>query len=239
MANRTVDANSSQPAIKVGDRVQFSERGSASFPRLADATGTVVGHARHSLSVRVLLDGSTTPKLLHISYLRAVTSAAETASDAVATESVERFLGMLQKSYVQRDVPKTLQRLLVEEEDKLARNRQQLERVERWIQEGSERIARLRVSAAALSSIDQSQRRELSALSTIEATQRLLEDYHHQLRDEIFPYCIMLQSTMVGSCVSFDEAQRRAQQFANVNPMRVVMIVDRSSGDSHLVSPER
>jgi hypothetical protein len=65
-----------------------------------------------------------------------------------------------------------------------------------------------------------------------------MEDYQRLLRDELFPYCIMLQSTMVGNCDSLDEAKQRAQQFANVNPERLVTIVDRSSGDRHRVSPE-
>jgi hypothetical protein len=72
----------------------------------------------------------------------------------------------------------------------------------------------------------------------MEATQRLLEKFHRQLRDELYPFCIMLQNTMVGVSVSLDEAQQRAQQFADANPKLVVTIIDRLSGDSDVVVPQ-
>ena len=158
-------------------------------------------------------------------------------ADFVANENVDRYLGMLRRPHLTSEKRTTLQGLLVDELDNLGRDREQLELSERRVREGKERIARLRSMVSTLSFGDQRQQRDLSVLSTMEAIQNLLEDYHCQLRDEIFPYCIMLQSTMVGGCVSLDEARQRAQQFANINPKRVVMIIDRSNGDSYVVCP--
>ncbi len=51
-------------------------------------------------------------------------------------------------------------------------------------------------------------------------------------------FCIMLRHTMVDTSDTFDKAQRRARQFADANPTVVITIIDRSSGDSHVVVPE-
>jgi hypothetical protein len=69
-------------------------------------------------------------------------------------------------------------------------------------------------------------------------TARRWDASQRTLRDELYPFCIMMQTTMVGVSASLDEAKRRAQQFEKANPGRVVTIIDRSNGDSHVVGSE-
>src|SRR5689334_19696082 len=92
-----------------------------------------------------------------------------------------------------------LQTLLVQQEDGLARSREHLELSERRVQDGKERIRKLRILVAARASDDPNRERDASLLATIETTQSLLEHYNRVLRDEIFPFCIMLHVTMVGN----------------------------------------
>lgn len=56
--------------------------------------------------------------------------------------------------------------------------------------------------------------------------------------ENVHRFCIMLRHTMVDTSDNFDNAQRRAQQVANENPAFIITIIDRSSGDSHVVAPE-
>ncbi len=51
-------------------------------------------------------------------------------------------------------------------------------------------------------------------------------------------FCIMLRHKVVDTSDTFDRARSRAQQFANENPAFIITIIDRSSGDSHVVAPE-
>jgi hypothetical protein len=158
--------------------------------------------------------------------------------DFIAQQNVDRYLSMLQKPELATDQQKTLQKLLVEEEDLLARSREQLELADRRVHDGKERIRKLKQTGAKLNADERARDANLSLVATMEATQRLLEKFHRQLRDELYPFCIMLQNTMVGVSVSLDEAQQRAQQFADANPKLVVTIIDRLSGDSDVVVPQ-
>jgi hypothetical protein len=62
-------------AFKIGDRVQLSSLGRSRSPKLAERSGSVVGLARNSQSVRVLFDGRKTPALLHLSYVQSIAAA--------------------------------------------------------------------------------------------------------------------------------------------------------------------
>ena len=65
----TTVAQSSGAGLSVGSRVKLSARGIARCPRIAEKQGVVVGLARYSNSLRVLLDGSKLPVSLHRDYL--------------------------------------------------------------------------------------------------------------------------------------------------------------------------
>jgi hypothetical protein len=79
----------------------------------------------------------------------------------------------------------------------------------------------------------------MALLATMKTTQQVLVDFEHTFRIELEPYCVMLRNAAVAICGSFAEAKSRAQTFADANPTLVVMIVDRSNGDSHVVrSPQ-
>jgi len=66
--------------FSVGDRVQMSALGASRCPRLADKTGTIVGHKTGTIvgrsiyvnCARVLLDGSKSPISVHCDYLDAI-----------------------------------------------------------------------------------------------------------------------------------------------------------------------
>jgi hypothetical protein len=156
-------------------------------------------------------------------------------SEFIALENVERFLTMLRNPEIERETHKTLQKLLVAEQDKLARNREQLELADRWVCDGKARIRELRRSLASSNCADWQHSRRLALIATMEETQALLEDFRRKLRDELYPFCIMLQHTMVGVTAALDEARLRAQAFAKANPELVVTIIDRANGGSHVV----
>ena len=159
-------------------------------------------------------------------------------ADFIANENIDRFLDMLRRPHLTTEKRTTLQALLVQEQDKLTRNREHLELSDRRVHEGKERVRTLRVIVATRTSDDPNRQRDETLLATMETTQSLLEQYNRRLHDEIFPYCIMLHTTMVGTCAAFDEAKQRAQQLANANAKHVVTIVDRSNGDSHVVTAD-
>jgi hypothetical protein len=158
-------------------------------------------------------------------------------ADFVANENIDHYLAMLQNPRLEPETQRTLQQLLVEEQNKLGRNREQLELAERRVHEGRERIRKLSKAVAHSGFGDDAQHR-LRAIATMKEIQRLFESYHRQLRDELLPFCVLLRQMPVTACRTFDEAQRQAQQFANANRDLVVLIVDRSNGDSHVVDPE-
>ena len=156
----------------------------------------------------------------------------------ITEQNVDHYLSMLHKSEMTLDQRKTLQKLLTEEMDLLPRNGEQFELADRRVHEGKQWIRKLKQTIAEWNSDERQRNSDLSLAQTMETTQQLLEGFHSKLRDELYPFCILLQTTMVGVCVSLDEARRHAQRFADANPKLVVTIIDRSSGDSHVVSPE-
>ena len=155
-------------------------------------------------------------------------------TDFVATENVDHFVALLQDPRLEPETQKTLQKLLVEEENKLARNREQLELAERRVHEGRERIRKMK----SLLPRSRFALRDLGVIETMEEVQELLESFHRQLRDEIFPFRVMLGPTVVSTCCTIDEARVRGQHFANANRGVDVMILDRANGDSHVIKPE-
>jgi hypothetical protein len=158
--------------------------------------------------------------------------------DFIAGQNVDRYLSMLLGSDFEPARQKTLQRLLVEEEDQLSRSREQLELAERRLHDGKVRVARVRKIAKDMRADEPPRERALSLLATMETTLELLEQFNRMLRNDLYPYCIMLQTTLVGVCTTLDQAEQRARQFANANPGLSVLIIDRSNGDSRVVEPE-
>ena len=58
--------------ITVGARVKMSPLGAARCPRLAGKEGVVVGGGQYPSTVRIIFDGSKTPKSLHRDYVEPV-----------------------------------------------------------------------------------------------------------------------------------------------------------------------
>jgi hypothetical protein len=159
------------------------------------------------------------------------------ASSFITKENVEHFLRMLQTPDLETATAGTLQKLLADELSKLTRNREELGLAQQRVREGADQIKRLQGITDARRFDDEHRERSLMALlATMKTTQQLLVDFEHTFRIELEPYCVMLRSTAVAICGSFAEAKSRAQTFADANPTLVVMIVDRSNGDSHVVS---
>ena len=61
-----------QSDLKLGARFQLTQLGAERCPKFCGDTGTVVGFARNSGGIRVLLDGTKRPRSLHRSYIRPV-----------------------------------------------------------------------------------------------------------------------------------------------------------------------
>jgi hypothetical protein len=158
-------------------------------------------------------------------------------ADFIANENIDHYLAMLQDAQLEPETQRTLQKLLVEEQNKLGRNREQLELAERRVHEGRERIRKLNRAVAYSGFGDDAQHR-LRMIATMKEIQSLFESYHREFRDELFPFCVLLRHMPVTTCRTFDEARRHAQQFANANRDLEVLIIDRSNGDSHVVGPE-
>jgi hypothetical protein len=126
-----------------------------------------------------------------------------------------------------------LRRILIEEEDKLARNRKQLENIERLARRGREllresKATRERAKETRSASELRDYRRSLELMETI---QQLFENFHHHLRT-IYPYSVKLHDKIVGICATLEEARRRAQRFADANPEVFVTVVDARQGRS-------
>jgi hypothetical protein len=126
-----------------------------------------------------------------------------------------------------------LRRILIEEEDKLAKNRKQLEITERLVRKGKDLVRESKARSERAKGIKSANglrdyRRSVELMETI---QRLFENFHHQLRT-VYPYCVKLHDEIVGVCATLDEARRRAQQFADANPEYFVTVVDARQGRS-------
>jgi hypothetical protein len=122
----------------------------------------------------------------------------------------------------------TLHRLLIEEIDKLAKNREQHEESECLIEKGRERIGngRDRVERQnKISPAGRDNRDEHRTLELMESMRQLFVNFHNRLQ-RVYPYAVELQGRVVGVCATLDEAKRRAEQFANANPQAVISVVD-------------
>jgi hypothetical protein len=58
--------------ITIGARVKMSPLGATRCPRLAGKEGVVVGGGQYPSTVRIIFDGSKTPKSLHRDYVEPV-----------------------------------------------------------------------------------------------------------------------------------------------------------------------
>lgn len=114
----------------------------------------------------------------------------------------------------------SLRKLLIEEEDKLAINRERLEGSARVVADGKARIERLKGIKSSNTNLN-----DHGLQQVMELTQRLFENFHRRLLTE-YPYQINIQDRTVGVCATLDEARRRAEQFADANPGAIVTIVD-------------
>ena len=61
-----------KPEIPVGTRFKLSKLGEARNPRLKSMEGTVVGGSQYKSSLRVVLDGRSTPLSLHRDYIELI-----------------------------------------------------------------------------------------------------------------------------------------------------------------------
>jgi hypothetical protein len=156
--------------------------------------------------------------------------------DFIVSQNIDH--SMLMKLELKPEKQQMLQRLLVEEQRKSARTREQLELAERRIRRCRDRIRQLTNTGAELNGDDRPAQRDSTVVVALQAVQVELETFHRALRDELEPYVVMLRTTAVAIFRTFDEAKASAQRFATANPGLVVMIIDRSNGDSHVVQPE-
>ena len=98
----------------------------------------------------------------------------------VSRQNLDRYVEMLREDHLSGDDRATLTRLLIEEERKLGREREDLEGAERRVGDGRARIDRLRREIEALDDGAGGQARRL--LANLEETQRLLEEHYHRLK---------------------------------------------------------
>jgi hypothetical protein len=124
----------------------------------------------------------------------------------------------------------SLRRLLVEEENKLASNREQLENAAQRVSEGKKRLERIKRTGAESGNPD-------GAAALMELTQQLFENFHRRLLTK-YPYSVKLQNKTVGVCATLEEARRRARNFANANPQAVITVVDARQDRSETVCSE-
>jgi hypothetical protein len=125
----------------------------------------------------------------------------------------------------------SLRKLLVEEEDRLARDRERLEKTARLVREGKERLERLdRINATHRPPGGP------GLAGVMALTQQLFENFHRRLLKE-YPYAVKLQGQTVGVCVTLEEARLRAQHFADANPQAIVTVVDGKRDRTEAVHP--
>jgi hypothetical protein len=128
-----------------------------------------------------------------------------------------------------------LRRLLIEEVDRLAENREQLERQARLVRKGEELVRQGRKHLERQNGTESRDfQRSVELMDTI---QRLFENFHQRVLDR-FPYSVKLQDRIVGVCVTLEEARSRAQQFADANPQAHVALVDTKQARTETVRPQ-
>ena len=102
----------------------------------------------------------------------------------VQSTNVDRYLDQLaaEGDHVKRT---TLLKLLVEEEDKLGRNREELVKAERRVSDGKHRLQTLSSVATGLVESGRNINGTVTLLVTMQDTQRLLERHYRKLCDEL------------------------------------------------------
>lgn len=132
-----------------------------------------------------------------------------------------------------------LRKLLVEEADKLASNREWLEKRAAPAAEAGQQMHEGKASIEGLNGInspgdtcDCARAMDLKGIM-----QQLFENFYGRLMT-VFPYSVKLRDEIVGVCGTLDEARRRAQQFAEVNPEAVVTITTGPQGRGETFDPE-
>jgi hypothetical protein len=60
------------PPLKLGSRFRLTQLGAERCPKLLGRTGAVVGFSHTNLSIRVLFDGTRTPRSLHRTYIESI-----------------------------------------------------------------------------------------------------------------------------------------------------------------------
>ncbi len=105
----------------------------------------------------------------------------------VAHANIDHFLGLLDKNDVPPENRAVITKLLIAEEDKLARGLEQLEFAESRAAKGRDRVNHLRNlrDGFVAGSAERAQADRL--LTNIEDVQRLLEDFCHQMRQRAGP----------------------------------------------------
>jgi hypothetical protein len=102
----------------------------------------------------------------------------------VARANIDHYLSILNSDILLSPERRTvIIKLLIAEEDKLGHDLEQLEFAETRVASGRERLERVRQLCAAANPADRANAERLVA--TVEATQRLLEDFCHQLRERV------------------------------------------------------
>ena len=135
----------------------------------------------------------------------------------------------------------SLRRILVEEVDKLAKNRERLENCDRLAASaGTPDTRGRRRPPTRLNGPGSSRhtRKYQRTLDLMEAIQQLFENFHRRLLTK-YPYSVKLRDKTVAVCATFAEARRRAQRFAVANPEAVVTVIDASKGRTRTWHPKR
>jgi hypothetical protein len=149
----------------------------------------------------------------------------EMAGDATLAKTLIFDLRKLTSLDSDPDKQAILRKLLVEEADKLASNREQLENHTRLAAKAG---AQIRESREHLERLDgfksPGDTRDCQrSVDVMEIIQQLVENFRRQLLT-MYPYSVTLRNEIVSVCGTLDEARRRAQQFANINPGAVVTV---------------
>ena len=101
----------------------------------------------------------------------------------IARANIDHYLDLLSDGGCAREKQAIVTKLLIEEEDKLGHDLEQVEFAEKKVADGRDRLNHLR---SRLDLVPEQQRAEAERLvGNFENTQRLLEQFCHQLRDRI------------------------------------------------------
>ena len=103
--------------------------------------------------------------------------------DFISGQNIDRFLEQLSQP-LEPSRSEMLLRLLMEEEDRLGRSREQFDLARQRVTDGASRIGRLKTLAACYPPESDFARRALAVTATLERTQELIEAHYQRLRTE-------------------------------------------------------